>query len=95
VMNSDGTFERRCNMGLVDIEPLQESEDVELVLRMLGDHLRYTKSTIAADLLADWSPTRFVKVIPRDYKRVLLAQAQALVETRATEESAVLAVANG
>ncbi len=95
VMNGDGTFERRCNPGLVDVEPLEEAEDVALVLQMLGDHLRYTKSTLAADLLAEWTPSRFVKVIPRDYKRVMLAQARALAESRAADVDGLLAVANG
>jgi glutamate synthase (ferredoxin) len=95
VMNGDGTFERRCNPGLVDVEPLEEAEDVALVRQMLGDHLRYTKSTLAADLLADWTPSRFVKVIPRDYKRVMLAQARALAESRAADVDGLMAVANG
>jgi glutamate synthase (ferredoxin) len=95
VMNVDGSFERRCNTGLVDVEPLQEQEDIELVLQMLDDHIRYTKSTLAADLLADWSASRFVKVIPRDYKRVLVAQARALAESRAAQSTGLLAVANG
>jgi glutamate synthase domain-containing protein 2/glutamate synthase domain-containing protein 1/glutamate synthase domain-containing protein 3 len=95
VINVDGTFARRCNTGMVDVEPLEDEEDVALVLEMLRDHLRYTKSTLAADLLGDWAPSRFVKVIPRDYKRVMLAQARALAESRAAETSGMLAVANG
>jgi glutamate synthase (ferredoxin) len=97
VINVDGTFERRCNMGLVDIEPLGEQEDIELVLQMLKDHVRYTKSTLGSDILADWSPARFVKVIPRDYKRVMQAQALAIAEARAAAatDDGVLAVANG
>jgi glutamate synthase (ferredoxin) len=97
VMNVDGTFERRCNMGLVDIEPLGEQEDIELVLQMLQDHVRYTESTLGSDILADWSPSRFVKVIPRDYKRVMQAQARAIAEARAVAatDNGVLAVANG
>jgi glutamate synthase domain-containing protein 3 len=95
VLNADGTFERRCNTGLVDIEPLEEADDVELVLQMLGAHHRYTGSTLAADLLADWTPSRFVKVIPRDYKRVMQAQARARAEQAAAESSGMLAVANG
>ena len=97
VINVDGTFERRCNVGLVDIEPLEEQEDIELVLRMLQDHVRYTTSTLGSDILADWSPSRFVKVIPRDYKRVMQAQALAIAEARAeaATDNGVLAVANG
>ncbi len=95
VMNADGMFERRCNMGMVDLEPLAEEADIALVLEMLRDHVRYTNSTLGAELLADWSPARFVKVIPRDYKRVLLAQARAAAERQAAETNGVLVVANG
>ena len=64
---------------------------------MLRDHVRYTKSTLGSDILADFSPSRFVKVIPRDYKRVMQAQARAIAEARAVAatDNGVLAVANG
>jgi glutamate synthase (ferredoxin) len=94
VMNTDGMFERRCNPGMVDLEPLEEDEDISTVLEMLRDHVRYTGSTLGSELLADWTPARFVKVIPRDYKRVLLAQARAAAERRAAADG-VLVVANG
>ena len=36
-------------------------------------HLEYTGSTVAAGLLKDWpkAASKFVKVMPRDYRRVL------------------------
>ena len=95
VLDVDGAFARRCNPGMVDLEPLVEPEDLALVRQLLSDHLRYTDSTVAAGLLADWSPVRFVKVIPRDYKRVLMAQARERAERRTVETNGVLAVANG
>ena len=95
VLNVDGAFERRCNPGMVDLEPLEEPEDLALVQQLLADHLRYTQSTVAAGLLGDWSPVRFVKVIPRDYKRVLMTQARERAERRVVETNGVLAVANG
>jgi glutamate synthase (NADPH/NADH) len=95
VLNVDGAFERRCNPGMVDLEPLVEPEDLALVQQLLTDHVRYTQSTVAQGLLADWSPVRFVKVIPRDYKRVMLAQARERAERQAIETNGELAVANG
>jgi glutamate synthase domain-containing protein 3 len=94
VIDPDGSFERRCNPGMVDIEPLETQEDVDIVLDLLGRHVRYTGSTVAASLLADWSPARFVKVIPRDYKKALLAQA-AEAARQAQDANGELAVANG
>jgi glutamate synthase (NADPH/NADH) large chain len=65
---------------------------------MLRSHLRFTGSTVAAGLLADWETVkgRFVKVIPRDYKRVMLAEAKARSESREPAFNELVgAVANG
>ena len=65
---------------------------------MLRDHVRFTGSTVAARLLADWDAAkgRFVKVIPRDYKRVLMAEARARSESREPAFNELVgAVANG
>ncbi len=86
------TFRSRCNREMVELEGLSESDvssdgdsdDVTTVLGMLRSHVRFTGSTVAAGLLADWDEVkgRFVKVIPKDYKRVLLAEARARAESR-------------
>ena len=68
------------------------------MLAMLRNHLRFTGSTVAAGLLADWDAAkrRFVKVIPRDYKRVMLAEAHARSESREPAFTELVgAVANG
>ncbi len=81
-------FRSRCNQQMVELEGLSESDDgsddVTTVLEMLRNHVRFTGSTLAAGLLADWESVkgRFVKVIPKDYKRVLLAEARARAESR-------------
>src|SRR6476469_6766059 len=64
--------ERLVNREMVGLEPLDEG-DVETLRQMLSEHAQETDSPVAAELLAhpDW--TRFTKVMPRDYKRVLLA----------------------
>jgi glutamate synthase (NADPH/NADH) large chain len=78
VLDAQGTFVRRCNPEFVDLEPLDVDDDVALVLELLKRHITYTDSTVAARLLADWSITSklFVKVMPRDYKRVLEGKSQ-------------------
>ncbi|HET6368525.1 MAG TPA: glutamate synthase large subunit, partial [Pseudomonadales bacterium] len=75
VLDEGGDFKRRCNLGMVDLEPLVDVEDVEQVKDLLARHIRYTQSAVAARLLVHWERTRerFVKVMPRDYKRVLAA----------------------
>jgi glutamate synthase (ferredoxin) len=73
VLDSDGTFESRCNMEMIGLEALDEPEDLDLVRGLLERHHEYTGSTVAAGLLADWpnAATRFKKVMPREYRRVL------------------------
>ncbi|MBX6387431.1 MAG: glutamate synthase large subunit [Frankia sp.] len=68
----------RINTEMVDIEPLDE-DDRARVVDLLNRHRRETGSTVAARLLANWADEqgRFVKVMPRDYKRVLAAMKQA------------------
>jgi glutamate synthase domain-containing protein 2/glutamate synthase domain-containing protein 3 len=95
VLDVDGQFARRCNRQLVDLEPLDE--DMEFVQAALTRHVRYTGSSRAAGLLADWESegVRFVKVVPRDYKRVLMAEAKARSENREAAFAELVGAANG
>jgi glutamate synthase (NADPH/NADH) large chain len=82
VLDAAGDFRRRCNLGMVDVEPLTERDDVEEVQELLRRHVRYTGSALAERLLAGWEAARprFVKVMPRDYKRALAAMRRAREE---------------
>ena len=77
-----GDFRGRVNLGMVDLEPLIRDEDVEEVRELLRRHVRYTESAVAAEILVDWAAAqpRFVKVMPRDYKRALAAMERARAE---------------
>ena len=57
VLDESGDFRRHCNLGMVDLEPLREAEDIELVRDLLIQHAGYTGSTVAAGLLSDWDAT--------------------------------------
>jgi glutamate synthase (NADPH) large chain len=74
VLDTAGSFESRCNRSLVDLDPLQFDDILEL-RSLLQRHQHWTGSTVAATLLANWpaAAKSFVKVMPRDYKRVLRA----------------------
>ncbi len=80
VLDDDGTFESRCNMGLVGFEEISEADAIELHELIEEHHLR-TQSPVAARVLREWADVlpRFVKVMPHDYKRALreLAEAEA------------------
>jgi glutamate synthase (ferredoxin) len=84
------------NLGMVDLEPLVDTDDVETVKDLLARHIRHTQSPVAARLLVDWerSQQKFVKVIPKDYKRVLAAIKKAQ-ETGISVDDAIMASAHG
>ena len=69
-------FEQNCNLELVDLYAVEEAEDEALVHGLIKEHLERTGSTVASAILGDWfeAKQKFVKVYPRDYKRVLDAQ---------------------
>jgi glutamate synthase domain-containing protein 2/glutamate synthase domain-containing protein 3 len=77
VYDKDRRFEGRCNLELVDLEPLGESDEEE-VKALISEHAQRTGSLVARNVLASWERTRekFVKVMPRDYKRVLGERAE-------------------
>ncbi len=66
------TFDNLCNKEMVDIEPLTE-EDTQFLQLMIEKHSRFTNSTVAKFVLNDFENQlqHFVKVFPRDYKKVL------------------------
>ena len=78
VLDAEGTFKRNCNMETVSLERLDES-DLQEVEELLKRHAIYTRSARAWQFLALWQETapRFVKVMPKDYRRVLEALREA------------------
>lgn len=101
VMDRSGTFEQRCNMAMVDLEPVPEEDDIleklhhhggdlmhkgrvditsdmsrhdeERLKQLITNHMHYTGSTRAKEVLEDWENYRsqFVKVMPVEYRRAL------------------------
>ncbi len=76
VLDESHDFPRRCNLEMVDLEPLAKADDIEQVRDLLTQHAVCTGSTVAMRLLKDWELTvkAFVKVMPLDYRRVLSEQ---------------------
>jgi glutamate synthase (NADPH) large chain len=91
VLDEDGTFARRCNRELVGLERVDDDSELRALVE---EHAGRTGSAVAARLLADWrsAPSRFVKVVPHDYKRALrdnpVSSAGSGFLTRETEEAA-------
>jgi glutamate synthase (ferredoxin) len=73
VLDVTGHFASRVNRQMVEVEALNEPEEIAAVQAMIRAHLEYTGSERARQVLDGWDAERprFVKVMPRDYKRVL------------------------
>jgi glutamate synthase (NADPH/NADH) large chain len=101
VLDEAGDFRQRCNLSMVDLEPVEEEEDLmerlhhhggdlefkgridiladmsghdeERLLQIISDHLRHTHSAWARHILEHWQEfrTKFVKVMPVEYRRAL------------------------
>ena len=90
VLDQQGDFERRCNPGMVDLDPLN-AEDTRFVRDLVTRHVERTKSQRGQWVLDQWASLvehrgrGLVKVMPRDYKRVLLAEARARAQSREPE----------
>jgi glutamate synthase (ferredoxin) len=75
ILDEKGTFRTNCNMQMVALEKLEDPEEIQQVRQLIENHQRYTKSQRAESVLKNWDAmvSKFVKVMPKDYKRVLEA----------------------
>jgi len=78
-------FPARCNMGLVGLESIDTEEDKEDLYNDIREHVEATGSTVGQKMLENWDEEvkKFVKVMPHDYKRVLMERAAAAEEKTA------------
>jgi glutamate synthase (NADPH/NADH) large chain len=102
VYDPEGNFADRCNMAMVELEPVPEEDDLleklhhhggdlqhkgrvdvsssmtghddERLYQLISNHLHYTGSARAKEMLDSWETYRpkFVKVMPVEYRRALL-----------------------
>ncbi|MSR11099.1 MAG: glutamate synthase large subunit [Gammaproteobacteria bacterium] len=79
VLDRDGDFHTRCNLETFELEPMSAAEDIQELQTLIKNHHQYTNSPVAGELLANWQQSlqAFVKVMPTDYKRVLVEKARA------------------
>ncbi|WP_269932356.1 glutamate synthase large subunit [Aminobacter sp. HY435] len=102
VLDEEGDFAERCNMAMVELEPVPEEDDMleklhhhggdiahkgrvdvsgdmtrhdeERLVQLISNHMHYTGSTRAKQILDDWASYRpkFRKVMPVEYRRALI-----------------------
>ena len=75
VLDEAGDFATRCNLKMVGLEKLEDPAEIEEVRDIIERHAKYTGSERATRVLAFWdeSVPKFVKVMPKDYKRMIAA----------------------
>jgi glutamate synthase (NADPH/NADH) large chain len=73
VLDRNQLFDTRCNLEMVDVEPLVEAEDREFLRKYLDRHVKLTGSRNVIQILNMWEEMLplFVKVIPIDYRAAL------------------------
>ncbi len=102
VLDQNGDFNSRCNLSMVELEPIASEDDLlerlhhqggdlethgkvnimkamtkfdaERIYKLVTNHYNYTNSDIAKLIIDDWENylSKFVKVMPVDYRRALL-----------------------
>ncbi len=98
VYDPDGVLPDNLNGDMVDLDALDDA-DVDWLHGMITAHVDATESAVGQHILADWSveSQKFGKVMPRDYKKVLVAIADA--ERRGADKNevteAIMAAARG
>ena len=76
VWNRDNGLRLRCNLGMVELERVETDDDIAELRELIQRHHAYTSSDAAEQVLGRWPEVleERVKVMPTDYKRVLLGE---------------------
>ena len=80
VYDAEDSLSQRINREMVDLDSIED--EAKEVKEMIENYIRYTGSIEAKDILSNWeeNKSKFIKVMPRDYKRVLAEQAELIAE---------------
>jgi glutamate synthase domain-containing protein 2/glutamate synthase domain-containing protein 1/glutamate synthase domain-containing protein 3 len=95
VLDETGEFERvRCNRSSVDLDPVIDAADIELIQNLTARHAELTESPRAKWILDNWESMlpKFIKVFPHEFKRVLGVKRRPVTSESGirTPESAIL-----
>jgi len=73
VLDEAGDFPARINPQMVAVERLEDAEEIATIRALIERHLEFTGSSRARLVLDDWAAQlpQFVKVMPKDYQRML------------------------
>ncbi len=92
VLDEAGSFSQNCNQQMVLLERLEDPAEIEDIRQMISRHAQYTRSQRAFKILAMWEDMvpKFVKVMPKDYKRMLQC-VRRVEQTGLSGEEAIMA----
>jgi len=78
IYDADDSLRQRINTGMVDLDRIDDQKEADEIREMIANYVKYTGSKEGEALLEDWesSRSRFIKVMPVDYKRVLAHMAR-------------------
>ena len=93
ILDTDGKFHTRCNQAMVDLDRLESEEEINELKSMIERHADLTSSGRALEILSSWdeSVKKFVKVMPTDYKRVLMAMDRVIASGLSGDEAVMAA----
>lgn len=87
VLDKDHDFLSKLNTEMVEASGVDDPTEIAFLRGMIEDHHHYTGSELAARVLVDFNRVlpRFIKVLPVDYKRVLMEDAAKAAEAKKAE----------
>ena len=83
IWDKDKNFASLYNPEMVELFPVETEEDQKELRGLIENHLTYTNSSVAQNVLENWDEIlpQFIKVYPTDYRKVMEAKAQEAVVT--------------
>ncbi|WP_018922322.1 glutamate synthase large subunit [Salsuginibacillus kocurii] len=93
VLDPDNELQASCNKEMVLLERVETEKEATKLKTLLQNHVTYTNSSLAASLLNQWDRAvhQFVKVIPKDFKRMLEAIERGMNDGLSEEEAIMAA----
>ncbi len=84
VLDIAGNFDYFCNKGMVELSAVGDKDDTDELQRLINNHYLYTRSELAEKILVNWDEylSRFIKVIPYEYKKVLEEQKLEMIKEK-------------
>ncbi|MBJ7327586.1 MAG: glutamate synthase subunit alpha, partial [Chthoniobacterales bacterium] len=93
IYDAAGDFHTRCNISMVDLDRLENADDIADLKGMVERHAELTGSQRARGILDSWDESlkKFIKVLPKDYKRVLMAMDRVIASGLSGDEAVMAA----